>query len=185
MPPDVPLDVTAPDLLREAVPADLPRLRALQSCLRTPQPALLDLAVRDGPGNNGPFVLVTESDPSEVTGPDEPSESVVGYLLAVPDNPDVADPPPDGSPCLYVAELVVAPGYRRDGRGSGLLDAVEDVCPNRYHIRLTARSDDERALAFYRANGFRVLDDLPGYYEDGDGVVLVRGRNGSARNCSG
>lgn len=108
----------------------------------------------------------------------------MGYVLVVPDNPEVADTPPDGPPCLYVAELVVAPGYRRDGRGSGLLDAVEDVYPDRYHIRLTARSDDERALAFYRANDFRVLDHLPGYYEDGDGVVLVRGRNGSARNCA-
>lgn len=173
------------DLTRRAVPADLPRLRALQACLDAPWPALLELAVGDGPADDAPFALVIEVGASDAVGPAGPAASIVGYALAIPGRRAVAETVPENEGGVYVAELGVAPGFRREGLGSALLDAVEAAFPGRDHLWLTARSDNERALAFYRANGFRVRDRIHGHYEDGDGVVLVRGRDGSGRSGSG
>lgn len=171
-----------PDPPREATPADLPRLRALQVGLSSPSPALLDVAVADSPTDDPPRALVTvESRPhNDRTG--EPEVSVpVGYCLVVPVVPSAGESPATGSVSVYVAELVVAASYRREGRGSALLDAVADRRPGRTRLRVTARSDDDRALEFYRANGFRVVDTLPEYYGDADGVALVRPIQASER----
>lgn len=161
---------------RTALPADLPRLRALQACLEAPWPALLELAVGDGPVDDAPLALGTEAEAPGGAGQDGPGPSIVGYALAIPGTPAFGVTVPENRGWVYIAEMVVAPGFRREGRGSALLDAVEDAFPGRDHLRLTARSDDDRALAFYRATGFRVDDRVHGYYEDSDGVVLVRGR---------
>lgn len=163
------------DAIREATHADLPRLRALQAHLAAPWPDLLDVAVDDTPAG-GPLALVVETGragSADTGGP-------VGYVLVVPDDPETDDSTADSTRGVYVAELVVAPDHRREGHGSTLLDALASRFPGYDRLRLTARADDERALAFYRANGFRVLEDLPDHYEDADGLLLVRGLGGPA-----
>lgn len=83
----------------------------------------------------------------------------IGYALAVGHDP------------IDLVELAVAPDHRNAGHGSALLERLlgrGDGC------RLTARADDEDVRRFYERHGFRVEKSLPGYYEDGDGVRLVR-----------
>lgn len=119
-----------------------------------------------------------ESDPDEETGPDdygdvrndgrEAGGAVVGYALVLPGSLD-AEPS-----VVYLAELVVAPGVRREGYGAALVDAVVDRFADYDQLRLTARADDDGVLDFYRELGFWTLDELPDYYRDGDGVLLVR-----------
>lgn len=135
--------------MRAARPADLPRLRALQSHLSSPWPDLLELGVEGA----GPTVLVSTDD-------DRP----VGYALALPGEDDV----------VHVVEVVVAPEHRREGRASALLDAVAARFGEREELRLTARADDERALAFYRESGFREVRRLPDHYDDAEGILLAR-----------
>lgn len=158
---------TAATAHREARPADLPRLRALQGYLARPLPALLTVAVADDPSGDGPIALVTDAAGGHTAEP-------VGYGLALPGGPVEDVGQREGRGCIHVAELVVAPGYRREGRGSALLDAMEETVSGRDALRLTARSDDGGALAFYRSNGFRAVGTLPEHYGDDDGVVLVR-----------
>ena len=138
-------------MIRPAVAADEPRLRAIQSAaLDDPWQELLAVAI-DGP----PHVLVCDE-----------GEGPVGYTLTVPDRP-----------VAYVAELAVAPGMQGQGYGSELLGALFDELRERGFetVRLTARADDERVRSFYDSFGFSVEDELPDHYDDGGtGVLLVR-----------
>jgi len=138
-------------MIRPAVPADEPRLRAIQSAaLDYPWAELLAVAI-----NGAPHVLVVDE-----------GEGAVAYTLTVPDHP-----------VAYVAELAVAPGMQNQGYGTELLSTLlGELRDNGFEtIRLTARADDERVRAFYDGFEFAVEDDLPGHYDDGgDGVLLVR-----------
>jgi ribosomal-protein-alanine N-acetyltransferase len=138
--------------VREARPADLPRLRAIRAAsLPEAPPLLLDVAVR-GVG----VVLVA-------TVPAEPDP--VGYALAMRDG--------EGE-VAYLAELAVAPDHRRQGHGSALLSAVLDRLAGHAALRLTTRADDDRARAFYEAAGFEPVRRLPDHYADGDGTLYGR-----------
>lgn len=82
--------------VRPADPDDAATIRALQSLLAHPNPALADAALE------GPFrcrVAVAAG-------------RVVGYAIALPGRPTV------------LSELAVAPGHRRSGHASALLAAV-------------------------------------------------------------
>ncbi|WP_435197295.1 GNAT family N-acetyltransferase [Natronomonas sp. EA1] len=137
-------------MIRPATDSDRPRIRTLQQLLRSPAPDLLELAL-DGAGT----VLVAEDE-----------GEVIAYALAMPGDGD-SEPS-----VVYLAEIVVAPGVRREGHGSRLLDALCDRFPAYDQLRLTARADDADALSFYRGVGFWVLSELPDHYADGDGVLL-------------
>lgn len=176
-------------MIREAAPGDRPRLLALQAELASPWPDLLELAVGGDGAGDGPVALVAcAGDPTDSGPAGLPRGSPVGYLLAVPGGPadergtrrsdddgtaGTADP---GS--VYLAEVVVAPDHRREGHGRGLIEAAAARFAGYDQLRLTARADDEGALAFYRACGFRVVEELPGHYDEaggtGDGLLLAR-----------
>lgn len=93
-----------------------------------------------------------------------------GYALAVGHDP------------TDLVELAVAPDHRNAGRGSALL---ESLLARGGAFRLTVRADDERARRFYERHGFRVEKSLPGYYEDGDAVRLVRQPDSVSDDASG
>ena len=137
-------------MIRPARPGDEPRLRAIQAAaLDEPWPELLDVAL-DG----HPVVLVVDL-----------GDGPVAYTLVVPDHP-----------VAYVAELAVTPPLQGQGHGSRLLESLLDQLRNGDYerVRLTCRADDERVRSFYGSFGFTVAEELPGHYEDGDGLVLVR-----------
>ncbi|USZ67449.1 GNAT family N-acetyltransferase [Halorussus salilacus] len=137
-------------MIRDARPDDRDRLRDLQSHLREPNPPLLDYAI-EGP----PLVLVT-------TDGDDP----VGYLVAFHDGE-----------AGYVAELVVAPECRREGRARRLLGAAfdrlrESGCSR---VRLAVHPENDAARRLYESLGFEEVDREEGFYADGSaGIVLGR-----------
>jgi len=136
--------------VRDATPADLPRLETLRSAaLPDSSPRLLAYGVR-GP----PVSLVACA----------PDGTVVGYALAMCD--DAGD--------AYLAELAVAPGHRRQGYGRALVEAVARRLADHDRLTLTTPADDERARAFYRDAGFALVERLPGHFEGQDGVRLAR-----------
>ena len=156
--------------VRRGRPADRRRLFAIQSvALAEPWRDLLALAL-DG----APLLLVADRD--DGTGP-------VGYALAVTgdDSRESSETSTKGAghsgrPTGYLVELAVAPGERGRGHGTALLDALVDHLRRAGvdRLRVTARAVDDRALSFYRDNGFERRERLPGRYESGDGVLLVR-----------
>jgi len=138
--------------LRPAEPGDLARLRTIQgAALSAPWPDVLEAATA---GAARSLVVTPE-------GRTEP----VGYAVAL----DAQDP-------AYVPEIAVAPGHQREGHGTALLEGLCARLAADGHgaVRLTARADDGRARGFYAARGFEAIEDLPGHYDDGDGVLYER-----------
>ena len=127
--------------------ADADRIRELQSHLRQPSPDLLEYGLAVGAAR----VSVAEG-------------RVVGYLLPV-DAPN--------RPGVHVAELVVAPEFRREGRARGLLRAA--IADADGPVTLQAHPENDAALALYESLGFAVVERRPDAYADGDALVLRRG----------
>ncbi|WP_276302066.1 GNAT family N-acetyltransferase [Halorussus lipolyticus] len=138
-------------MIRPAEPADRETLREVQTHLREPNPPLLDYAI-EGP----PLTLVTTA----------PDDTPVGYLVAFYD--DEAG---------YVAELVVAPDYRREGRARRLLggafDRLRDAGCSR--IRLAVHPDNDAARTLYESLGFADVGREEDHYDDGrEAIVMTR-----------
>jgi ribosomal-protein-alanine N-acetyltransferase len=137
-------------VIRRARDDDREGLRELQTHLREPNPPLLNYAI-EGP----PVVLVS-------TENDEP----VGYLVAFHD--DEAG---------YVAEIVVEPARRREGRARRLLAAAFDRLRDEgcSRVRLAVHPENDPARRLYESLGFEEEYREAEYYADGsEGIVLDR-----------
>lgn len=139
-------------MIRTARPDDRPRLRDLQTHLREPNPPLLDYAV-EGP----PIVLVS-------TATDDTTDDLAGYLVAFHD--DEAG---------YVAELVVTPDHRREGRAKRLLavafDRLRDEGCSR--VRLAVHPEAEPARRLYESMGFEEVGYEESFYADGSAARVL------------
>lgn len=131
--------------VRPATAADLPAVRALQRCLADPAPSLF--------AERPPGVTLVSTAEGDVP---------VGYVHAFAG--DVA----------YVAELVVAPAHRREGRARRLLAALFVRLRRRgcRAVELLVAAGNEPALSLYEGLGFERRERLPDYYEDGDALRL-------------
>ena len=132
-------------MIRPATPADRPVLVRLQSHLPEPSPALLDAALDDEAAALTPATVLVSA-----TGDGAP----VGSLLAVP-----------GDGTTYVAELVVDPEHRREGRARALLAACAERSGDT--LTVTVAPDNEAARSLYRDCGFEKRDRLPDFFDDG------------------
>ncbi|GAA0523433.1 ribosomal-protein-alanine N-acetyltransferase [Halorubrum aquaticum] len=146
--------------VRPIRPADADRVRTLQAHLREPSPDLLEYGIAVDSG----FVSVADGRAADDAGGSTAGGGpVVGYALPVD--------APTRSGC-HLAELVVAPDFRREGRARGLLAAVVDDATG--PVTLQAHPGNDAALALYETCGFDVVDRRPGAYADGDALVLRR-----------
>lgn len=134
-------------MIRPGTAADTRALERLQSRLREPSPALLNAWASDAVPSPAEVLVSTTVD-------DRPA----GYLLAVP-----------GDGTAYVAELVVAPAYRREGRGAALLSTY--VAGVEGCVTLTVAPENEAARALYRDCGFERVRRIDGFFEDGDALL--------------
>jgi ribosomal-protein-alanine N-acetyltransferase len=141
-------------VIRDATPADAPALAQLQSFLPEPSPDLLEGALDTGAVTPA-TALVSVADAGARRRP-------VGYLLAVPGT------------AVYVAELVVAPDHRREGRARALLEACAARAGTDATLTVTVAPDNEAARSLYRACGFERDERLPGFFEGGDAVRYRR-----------
>ena len=129
-------------MIREGRPGDRPTVRRLQAKLPEPAPELLDPAA-------GGELLVTTDD-----------GAVVGYLLWFPGE------------SVYVAELVVHPDYRREGRGRELFRGLFDRLDPGTEVTLRVAVENEAARALYAELGFERVDVDPDAYDDGPGILM-------------
>lgn len=146
-------------MIRAATPADAPALARLQSFLPEPSPALLGSALDDDGAVTPVTALVSTVDACGGSGAGTP----VGYLLAVP-----------GDGTVYVAELVVAPEHRREGRARTLLDACAARAGGDATLTVTVAPDNEVARSLYRACGFEADGRVPDFFDGGDAVRYRR-----------
>ena len=137
-------------MIRLARPADRERLREIQPYLREPNPALLSYAI-DGP----PVLLVSTT----------PEGDLAGYLVALHDEET-----------SYVAEVVVAPEYRRDGRARRLLAATFDALRDEGcgTVRLSVHPDNDAGRLLYESMGFEEVGREDDYYDDGSAAITMQ-----------
>jgi ribosomal-protein-alanine N-acetyltransferase len=157
--------------IREGRPADLPRLRAIQSALAEPWPELLETATEGPP----PLYVLEDGLP-------------VGYTLVVgesgtdSEDADGAEAEESGGEdgdgtesIAYVPEFAVHPDQQGQGYGSRLMEWLLDTLADDYEqVRLSVEASDERARGFYRSHGFADVERLPEHFESGDGLLLAR-----------
>jgi ribosomal protein S18 acetylase RimI-like enzyme len=130
---------------RRARPTDGTTLGRLQSLLPRQSPDLLDYGIAVGD------VVVSTAE-----------GNVVGYVLPVYG---------DG---VHVAELVVDPSHRREGRATELLDAVGAPLDDGEDVTLAVAPDNEGARSFYRAYGFDEVERREEYFDDDPALWFVK-----------
>lgn len=141
--------------IRSANVADARALEQIQrQALAESSPQLLEKALD---GVLGLRVGVTAEVPA--------TEVVLGYALFL-----------EGRATARLLELAVRPNRQREGIGSSLLVNLCERLATAEHeeLRVTARCTDHRARDFYTSHGFRTRERLPEYFEEADGVLLVR-----------
>ncbi|WP_096389689.1 GNAT family N-acetyltransferase [Halopenitus persicus] len=141
---------TAPGRVRAARSGDSLPLHRLQRHLPDPSPSLLELGLTAS-GSAGGTVLVSIGTAADGT------ESVVGYVLFI-----------DGPTTRHVAELVVDPGFRREGRGRELLSAARAGTDAPVTLLVAVGNGPARSL--YESCGFRAVERLPNEYGDRDAI---------------
>ena len=134
-------------MIREATPVDRPAIERLQQLLPEPAPELLEPTA-------GAELLVTTAATEQGT------ETVVGYVLWFPGDP------------VYVAEMVVQPAFRDEGRGTRLFGALFDRLPAGTAVDLRVAAANEGARRLYRRLGFERVESLPNAYESGGGYRM-------------
>ena len=71
--------------------------------------------------------------------------------------------------------LAVAPRHQRTGVGHALMAWLEKSCRTAgiRRIRAEVRATNEPALCFYEGLGFRVIREVPGYYDDREAALVM------------
>lgn len=140
-------------MIRPARAADAATLAALQSHLAAPSPQLLATHAAVG------TCLVSVGDPRDADTALPPGASPVGYVLAI------------GDTNAHIAELVVHPDHRREGRGRALLRGVVARRDPGTRVTITVAPDNDPARSLYESVGFRQVDRRPEFYESVPGVA--------------
>ena len=143
--------------IRRAKADDAARLRALQAELTEPAPTLLDAAIpqtdatrMDGsPATPEAFTLLVSVDDDDLA---------VGYLLAV------------RGESTHLAELVVEPASRREGRATALLSTL--IEQHSHPITVHVAADNTAARELYRSMGFQEQARSDDQFDHAAGVTL-------------
>lgn len=171
-------------MIRPARPSDEPALAALQSHLDAPSPALLAAVVGDAPGVGADaaedaaaadvavdvgrcLVSVSGGGDEDAAADDGAADRPVGYALWI------------AAEDVHLAELVVHPDRRREGRGRALLRGLLARLESGARVTLFVAADNEPARALYESVGFRPVERRPDFYDEGeegstDAVVYAR-----------
>lgn len=70
--------------------------------------------------------------------------------------------------------LAVLPEYRDKKVGSELLKYSFEELTCKKYFSLEVKQNNQKAIGLYEKFGFKIVKNLPNYYEDGDGFLMRR-----------
>lgn len=72
--------------------------------------------------------------------------------------------------------IAIDPEFRGTGAAQQIYQAARNdmIDHNMTECRLEVDPKNQRAVSFYKKNGFEIIDTLPGYYEDGTDALRMR-----------
>ena len=145
--------------VRPARPADAIRLRRLQQLLTEPSPALLTAALdSQSTESSSPAASAVSDDAWHLLVSPDANDQAVGYLLAL------------SASEIHLAELVVAPAYRRQKRATALLAVVCESAARPVTVCVAAENHDARSL--YDGFGFSVCSRSDDQFDSDAGLTL-------------
>jgi ribosomal-protein-alanine N-acetyltransferase len=84
----------------------------------------------------------------------------------------IAGDPRPAQGFAWIATIAVEPAHRRQGIARALLRACEArLKPPR--VRLSVRASNQNAIRLYEQEGYLQIDVWPGYYNDGEGAMVM------------
>jgi len=88
-----------------------------------------------------------------------------------------------GAKAARLYSLATAPGARGGGVGTSLVQAGAECAIERgcKRLRLEVRASNDAAITLYERAGFRIVDQLPDYYDDGATALRMERRLGEER----
>ena len=189
------------DSIRPARPADAPAIRELQSFLAEPAPTLLSAALaglaadEDGVSDTDGASAADGAIPagsrhSTTTRSTRRAPRVDDGFRLLVSVADAVDPSASSRPVGYLlalvgegthlAELAVAPDFRRAGRGRALCRRLVATAPSPVTVHVAA--DNTAARRCYESVGFHTVERVEDRFETASGLTLRH--DGSGENSS-
>ncbi len=96
----------------------------------------------------------------------EKNHSIVGFIVGIKPQHHSA----------RILMLAVSKLHRKNGIGEKLLKSFlqEMVNENIMNIELEVRMDNENAVNFYLKNGFKIIEKVSGFYQNGEDAYLLK-----------
>jgi ribosomal-protein-alanine N-acetyltransferase len=75
----------------------------------------------------------------------------------------------------HIMAIGVYPEYRKRGVGTALMVQILDILHMRgaKNVRLEVRKSNDVAQLFYQKLGFKLGEEIPHYYEDGEAAIVM------------
>jgi ribosomal-protein-alanine N-acetyltransferase len=96
----------------------------------------------------------------------EVGHKVIGFVIGVKLNPEIAK----------ILMLSVSDQHRRKSIGSLLLKQLETqaIRDKVKYIELEVRTDNNKAIKFYEKNGFKIIEKLKEFYQNGESAYTMK-----------
>ena len=95
----------------------------------------------------------------------ENDKEVIGYTIGRPRNNQAGE----------IISIAVSPNWRQQGIGGTLTNVLINHFKekNLKEISLHVRTENEGGTAFYQNLGFKILETIKNYYQNGDNACLM------------
>ena len=96
----------------------------------------------------------------------EQHHKIIGFIVGVKITQDTT----------RILMLAVSEKYRRQNIGSMLLTKFleKTLEENIKQISLEVKTDNEKAIKFYQKHGFKITDEIQGFYQNGEDAYLMK-----------
>ena len=96
----------------------------------------------------------------------ELNHKIIGFIVGVEINPEKAK----------ILMLSVSPDYQKKKIGTKILKEYVKKVQKKYtkYLDLEVKTDNKKAIEFYQKNGFKIIDEIKKFYQNGEDAYTMR-----------